>query len=189
MSSSTKIARLAILFADICGSTALYDEFGDHLARQMISQCINIMSGQITSHHGMLVKTIGDGILCTFPGAEDALLAACAMQIAVEKGEPGGSHPMYIHIGFHYGEVICEDNDVYGNAVNIAARVAEKTRTREILTTQETVDVLPPELLGRVHEVFRSGIRGKQKEFDIYRVIWESGDAESVRIGLPQDRI
>ncbi|MEW6313610.1 MAG: adenylate/guanylate cyclase domain-containing protein [Pseudomonadota bacterium] len=186
--------KLAILFADICGSTAMYDEFGDTAARYMILKCIDLMIAEIAPCQGTLVKTLGDGIMCTFPDATLAMRAACRMQSAVERGEPGGSHPMYIHIGFHYGEVLREGADVYGNTVNIAARVADRTRAREILTTREAVDMLPSELRARVCEIYRAEIKGKQREFDIFRVIWEAeeteevGEIEVVRVGSAENR-
>ena len=80
-----QIKKLAILFADISGSTALYAKHGDGAARQMVAACINIMAVSINAYLGRLIKTIGDEIMCTFPTAEAALHAACAMQAAVEK--------------------------------------------------------------------------------------------------------
>jgi class 3 adenylate cyclase len=91
INSSTKIAytmsqqieKLAVLFADICGSTALYDSVGDTQAHRLTSWCIATMLHEITPFQGVLIKTIGDEIMCTFPSAEAAFNAACAMQTAV----------------------------------------------------------------------------------------------------------
>src|ERR1039457_1419220 len=81
---SQPIEKLAVLFADICGSTALYESLGDDLARKMISRCINTMAGKISVYQGTLIKTIGDEVMVTFPSAEAAFHAACAMLVAVE---------------------------------------------------------------------------------------------------------
>ena len=75
---------LAILFADISGSTMLYESLGNRLARQRVAHCIAVMSGPLAAHRGTLIKTIGDEIMCTFPSVETALHAACDMQDAVE---------------------------------------------------------------------------------------------------------
>src|SRR3989304_946417 len=80
------IQKLAVLFADVCGSTALYDNLGDVLARRLIAGGIATVPAEIPAHQGVLVKTIGDEIMCTFPSAESALNAACAMQRAVKNG-------------------------------------------------------------------------------------------------------
>ncbi|MDO8312914.1 MAG: adenylate/guanylate cyclase domain-containing protein, partial [Sideroxyarcus sp.] len=113
----------AILFADISGSTALYDSLGNEQALQLVTHTLDILTQEMAAHHGTLIKTIGDEIMCSFPNVTDAINAACAMQLAIENQRPGGEHIICIRIGLHYGEVIFEDGDVYGDAVNIAARV------------------------------------------------------------------
>ena len=181
--------RLAILFADISGSTALYDKHGDGLARQMIARCISLMTGRALTNGGTLIKTIGDEILCSFPGAADALRAACAMQMAVENSpQPGNSlleTPMHIRIGIHYGEVICEDGDVYGDTVNVAARVVSITRSRQIMATQAVVDALPPDLRTKLQKIQRAEIKGKQEQLDIFMAEWEQDTLSRTRIGSP----
>ncbi|MBI1174266.1 MAG: FHA domain-containing protein [Sideroxydans sp.] len=181
-------ASLAILFADISGSTVLYDKLGDEHASAVVAKCVAIMAAEVPAHQGTLIKTIGDEIMCTFPGAAEALRAACRMQLAVTAAKPGGNIPIYLHIGFHCGNVICEGGDVFGDAVNIAARVAEMTRAREITTTQATVDLLPPDLKSQVRPIFRTGLKGKQEAFDVFRVVWEADDTLSTRVGLSLER-
>lgn len=182
------IGKLAVLFADICGSTALYDKLGDNLARRLIAQCIATMAGEISTYQGTLIKTIGDEVMCTFISAEAALHAACAMQHAVEGGRYEGGHPMHIRIGFNYGEVIREAGDVFGDTVNVAARVAAITRASQIMTTQAAVNALPPDLREKTRQVMRAGFKGKQEYLDISIVIWEMDDMLSTRIGTPAFR-
>jgi adenylate cyclase len=188
MSKTHQTARMVILFADICDSTVLYAKLGDAQARSVITKCLALMTGEVAPHKGTLVKTVGDAIMCTFSGVDEAMQAACRMQLIVASGRPGGNQPIYIHIGFHYGEVICEDGDVYGDAVNIAARVAGMTRSREIMTTQATADRLSPELKGRALRVFRAEIKGRKEGIEIYRIIWNPEDITPPRIGLPANR-
>lgn len=176
------------MFADISGSTALYDNLGDHLARRLIAQCVATMAGEISAYQGTLVKTIGDEVMCTFPSAEAAMRAACAMQSAVESAKYEGSHPMHIRIGFNYGEVICEAGDVFGDTVNVAARVAAITRASQIMTTQAAVDTLPPELREKTRQIMRAEFKGKQDLLDIFIVIWEMNDMLSTRVGTPAFR-
>jgi len=183
-----KTEKLAILFADISGSTALYETLGDSLARQMVGRCIAVMAGELAAHRGTLVKTIGDEIMCIFPSAEDAMRSACSMQLAVENGKPGGDRPMFIRIGFHYGDVICESGDVYGDAVNIAARVTSVTRARQILATEAVVNALPHELKDKTNYIRRDTVKGKQEHIDFFQVIWEPEDMERTRIGIPAYR-
>lgn len=185
---SAQIKKLAILFADISGSTALYDKLGDQLARQLIARSLSIMNGAMVTHNGTLIKTIGDEILCTFPSAEAALNAACEMQMAIKTDNQTSEHPMYIRIGFHFGDVICEEGDIYGDAVNVAARVASITRASQIMTTAAVVDALPPALHDKVRKILRADFKGKQEQLDIFQVILELEDMGSTRIGMPAFR-
>jgi len=185
---SQQSEKLAILFADISGSTLLYESLGNALARQMVVRCLAMMSSRLAAHRGTLIKTIGDEIMCTFPRAEDALRAACHMQDAVESGKPGGETPMYVRIGFNYGEVIREGNDVHGDAVNVAARITEVARARQILATQPAVDALPPELRERARHIRRASIKGRQAQLDLFQIGWRTDDGERVRVGIPAYR-
>ncbi|MBY0575718.1 MAG: FHA domain-containing protein [Gallionellaceae bacterium] len=185
---SSSMEKLAVLFADICGSTALYDNLGDDLARRLIARCIATMVNEIPAHQGTLVKTIGDEIMCTFPSAEAALNAACAMQRAVEHGRLEEGARMHIRIGFHYGDAIREAGDVFGDTVNVAARVAAITRASQIMATRAVVDALPPDSRDKMRQIMRAEFKGKQEQFDIFLVVWEMDDMMSTRIGTPEFR-
>lgn len=187
-SSGASSQKLAVLFADICGSTALYDNLGDDRARRLIARCIATMVNEVTAWQGTLIKTIGDEIMCTFPSAQAALHAACAMQQAVEHGRPEEGNPMHIRIGFHYGDAICEHGDVFGDTVNVAARVAAITRAAQIMATKAVVEALPVDSRDKLRQIMRTEFKGKQEQFDIFLVIWEQDDMMSTRIGVPAYR-
>lgn len=185
----SETADLAILFADITGSTRLYDKLGDHEAREIVAKTIDIMVAEAAAHQGTLIKTIGDEIMCTFPTAEAAMGAAMGMHRAIEREQPGGSgNPINIHAGFHFGRVICEGGDVYGDAVNVAARIAQLTRAREILTTHDTVQLLPAEMQDKVRQIFRAELKGKEGEIGMFRVVWDMDDTLYARRGETADR-
>ncbi len=178
----------AVLFADISGSTALYDKLGNELALQLVTRTLDILTREMTARQGTLIKTIGDEILCIFPNAADAIEAACAMQLAIEKQRPGGEQPIYVRIGLHYGEVILEGGDAYGDSVNIAARITAITRARQIMTTHTVVDMLPEKLKTKTRQVMRTEFRGKGETFDVFRILWEHEDTTRTRIGMPAFR-
>lgn len=188
MNATPQQEKLAILFADISGSTALYDKLGNVEALRLVTMSLDIMIAELAPHQGTLVKTIGDEIMCIFPTAAAALQSACAMQLAMERERPGGNQPLYIRIGFHYGEVIREGNDAFGDAVNVAARVSAITRARQILTTQAVADALPAELRDKLRHITRAEFRGKGEALDVFQVNWEQDDTLSTRIGIPQFR-
>lgn len=180
--------KLAVLFADVCDSTALYDNLGDDPARQLLMRCINTMSSKIGVYQGTLIKTIGDEIMCIFPSAEAAFHAACAMQIAIESDRPLHGTSMHIRIGFNYGDVIHEHNDVFGNTVNVAARVAAITRAGQIMTTQAVFDAVPVNLQSKMRQILRAEFKGKHDLLDIFQIIYEKEDLQSTRLGIPAYR-
>jgi len=182
---SKKFESLAILFADISGSTALYETLGDEAARDLVARCLALLTRSLAKHQGRMIKTIGDEIMCVFPSAEKALLAACDMQEAVEKHKPGGKIQMFVRIGFHFGEVISENRDVFGDAVNVAARMTAVARARQILATLAAVESLPPELRLRTRQIRRAAVKGKQEAMDIFEVVWQKDDKEVTRVSMP----
>jgi adenylate cyclase len=182
------VEKLAVLFADICGSTALYENLGDDLARKLIFQCINTMSDKIFAGQGTLIKTIGDEVMATFPSAESAFHAACSLRDAVENIQPLDGVPLHIRIGFNFGPVIQESNDIFGNTVNVASRVTAKTRAGQIMATQSVFDDLPLDLRKRMRQILRAELKGKQDRFDLYLIIPEQEDVQSTRIGMPAFR-
>ncbi len=177
--------KLAIMFADICGSTALYDNLGDQMAQRLMASCIAIMSAVVAEHQGVVIKTIGDEILCTFPSAQIGLQAACAMQSAVQNSRYEGGNSMHIRIGFHYGNVICESGDVFGDTVNVAARIASQARAHQIMTSQAVVDALPDDLRKKTHRIMAAEFKGKQIEYDIFIVVWNEEDKGGTHIHVP----
>ena len=174
----------AVLFADISGSTALYEKLGNEPALQLVTRTLSILTQEVTARRGRVVKTIGDEIMCVFPDAAAAIGAACAMQLAVERKHPGGKQPIYVRIGVHYGEVVLEGSDVFGDTVNVAARVAAITRARQIMTTHSVVDMLPNDLRKKAHQVMRTVFRGKEQTVDLFQVLWEQESTTSTRIGM-----
>ena len=180
--------KLAVLFADICGSTALYEKLGDDAARRVIARCIAALGRGISAQQGTLVKTIGDEIMVTFPSAEAAFHAACAMQAAVEDEMAQDKIPMHVRIGFNFGEVIREAGDIFGNIVNIAARVAAITRAGQIMATRDVYDVLPQQLQDKMRQIFRAEFKGKQERLEIFQVICGQEDTMITRSGMPAYR-
>jgi len=181
--SSQMTRKMAVMFADICGSTALYDQLGNETALNMITRTVNLMKQEIAKHKGTLIKTIGDEVMCTFPNAALAADAARAMHLAIDTKKPGGEQAIALRIGIHFGEVILKANDVFGDTVNVAARIASITRARQTMTSQELIDVLPQKFEDKIVPVTRASFRGKQDTTAVFQLLWETGDTLSVRLG------
>src|ERR1051326_4626777 len=131
-----------VLFADLAGSTALYERLGDAAARRIVADCLSRAAAVVREHGGRRVKTIGDEILATFATADAGATGAESLVRALSVPSCGPAGELGLHVGFHLGPVIEEDDDVFGDTVNVAARVVGLAKMGEILTTRPVIDAL-----------------------------------------------
>ena len=174
-------ALLAILFADVSGSTQLYETLGDVRARGIVSRCIDIMTDATHRHGGTLIKTIGDEVMTIFPDAGSAAEAAVEMQEGITGQMVVDGRPMAVRVGFHFGPTLLEDDDVFGDAVNLAARIVSQAKAGEILTTGDTASVLPERWRSACRQIDLTQVKGKRDEIAIHELVWEASDATIVR--------
>ena len=182
-----QMQRLAVLFADISDSTKLYASLGDSAARRIINDCLSLIGAVVERHHGRVVKTIGDEVLTAFPNADAAVLAASDMQS--ELTQRPGKYPVRIHVGLHYGPVLVEDGDVFGDTVNAAAYLTAVASADQILTTGEMERNLSPELKSCVRPVFKAVLKGSVEESTVYQVIWHKDDTHLTDVNLGSQKI
>ena len=168
--------NLAILFADVSGSTTLYEKLGDRAALKAVDQVVDLLKRTVGAYHGQVVKTIGDEVMAVFPDADNALQAASDMQTRVTALPPFGDTSLAIRIGFHIGAVLEENGDYFGDAVNTAARMAGLAKGGQIITTGPTVQALSPLLREGTREVAALSVKGKQSEVEVCEVLWQTGD-------------
>lgn len=162
------------MFADVAGSTAMYENMGDDLARERISRALNTLIAISSRHSGMLVKTIGDEILVYFTDVDEAVLAAKAIQETMEDDGSPETVGVSIRIGMHYGSTILESDDIFGDTVNVAARVASLAKARQVLCTQEIAFMLKiPDLSNNMRPYDRLRLKGKHEQLDVYQFTWE----------------
>ncbi|MBF0192145.1 MAG: adenylate/guanylate cyclase domain-containing protein [Magnetococcales bacterium] len=177
-------AKLAIMFADIAGSTKLYETIGDAKAREITSRCIELLGGITKSHGGQVVKTIGDEVMCTFPSADAAAEASVQMQEDVAAQAIRWGTALKIRVGFHFGDVIKENNDVFGDAVNLAARMAAQAKGDQIITTGDTLEVMSPHLRMDSRMLITTTVKGKSKPIQIVELTWGEEEELTVMGGL-----
>lgn len=184
---SPKTTHLTIMFADISGSTRLYEVLGDGPARAAVAGCLQMLTDVTERHGGSVIKTIGDEIMCTFASAEVAVSAACEMHETLEDGvdhTPADPVALAIRIGLHHGPTILEAGDVFGDAVNVAARMASMAKAGQIITTQSTIDGLPPILKASSRFIDRAPVKGKKETMDIFEVLWQQEDVTRMSTGV-----
>jgi class 3 adenylate cyclase len=168
--------NLALLFADVSGSTTLYEKLGDRSALAAVDSVIEVLKQAVQTYHGTVVKTIGDEVMAVFPDADAALQAASDMQNRVSALPPFGEVTLAIRVGFHVGEVLEENGDYFGDAVNTAARMTGFAKGGQIITTGTAVEALSPMLRESTREVAALSVKGKQSEVHVWEVLWQAGD-------------
>jgi len=163
-----------VLFADVCDSTAIYESLGDTKALALINRLLGHLDKKVAEYSGAVVKRLGDGMVCQFSAPDAALRAACEMQTAAFDLALGKTPKLAIKVVFTYGPVIMEDADVFGDTVNVAARLVAVANPEQVLTTQQTVDSLAPDLQARCRPLYPMKIRGKADAVMVCDVVWRS---------------
>ncbi len=169
----------AIFFADVSGSTELYEKLGNKPAKKAIDLCLNELRSIVGAHQGQVVKEIGDELMVMFGKAETALQAAAEMQQRVTLLPAIAGVKLAIRIGFHLGQVLEDEEnrgDFWGDAVNVAARLAGLAKAGQVLTSSVTVDTLPPAQRVSLRDLSAISVKGKHDAVHVYELLW--GDAE-----------
>ncbi len=173
---AAKPVSLAVLFADVAGSTKLYDALGDTQAKAMIDECIGVMRVVVAQYAGRVIKTIGDEVMCVLPNADTGQLAATDMQIKIDALPVVSNVKRAIRVGFHFGPVLEENNDVFGDTVNLAARMAGLAKGRQIMTTLATVDLMSPLLRLSTRRIAALAVKGKGDDVEVCEVNWQASE-------------
>lgn len=177
LTTSTRPAsQLAVLFADVVGSTRLYENFGDEQAKQMIDECLAAMELVVKQYGGRVIKTIGDEIMCVLPSADNGCLAATDIHHKIMALPMVSKVKRSVRVGFHFGPVIEDNNDVFGDTVNVAARMAGLAKGMQIITTGATVACLSPMLRLSTRNIAALSVKGKGDDVDVSEVIWQGGE-------------
>lgn len=174
--------ELVILFADVVGSTRLYETLGDEAARDLVAICVGVMRRATEQHGGRVIKTMGDEIMSTFADCDGALDAAVQMQTEI-RAHPAlvvGSQQVCIRIGAHFGPAVFEGRDVFGAAVHTANRMTTQAKAGQILITEAIHRRLSQEWKTVSRQVDVSVPRGQHDEVAVYEVLWQRDDITSM---------
>jgi adenylate cyclase len=126
-----EVEVVTVAFTDLEGFTSFTDTHGDSAAAALLSEHYRAAGPIVRRWHGRVVKHLGDGLLCTFPDANSGVRAA----LELLGTSPS---PLRLRAGLHVGEAVVSQDDVVGQAVNIAARVAETAKGNQVVVTTET---------------------------------------------------
>ena len=185
MAATTR--NCCVLFADVAGSTRLYQQLGDAEALRAIERCLNRVERAIVACGGKVVKTIGDELMATFATAELACHAAGVMHARIEGLPAVAGDKLAIRVGFHFGSVLVDGGDVFGNTVNVASRITEVAKAREIITSADTAALLPDNVRSSSLTALPAiTVKGLSTPLDIVKVEWKSGPtARNSQVATP----
>lgn len=186
-------AQQIIMFADIVGSTSLYETIGDEAARDVTARCMTLMSDVVHAHSGRVTAELGDEIMCFFTDASDAAAAACELHAKIGEAFPGGGDApaLKLRIGMHYGNVAGEKDDLMSETAKIAHWAARNAKAEQTLATVPVIDALP-----RIYRAVSRYVDDETWNFvsfehvSLYEIIWdvETVTAASVDQQRPDDR-
>lgn len=151
-----------IMMSDITGSTSLYEQTGNREALAYIDQMLSRMRALVEAHGGVCVKSQGDDVLSYFPDPQAAFSASWAM---LEENWPAG---LSVHQGIYSGEMLHHENDIYGDAVNTAARLSSLAKPGETLVGGVCYDELPAVARARLVLIGKLALKGKSTPTRVY---------------------
>lgn len=199
MSSSRNgpLCESVIIFADIAGSTRLYEVLGNERATQAVTSVVQWLAQFITDEGGRVVKTLGDGVLACFSGPTEQAVRACTLLMRRHQQHLQEWPPemrLEVRVGIAAGDIVEVDGDCYGDAVNLAARLCDRAKPGEIWMTVHTVEALERETQatglvdGRFVRLGSLAIRGKSEPIVVYGLEWrqdEDPGAQTILSNLP----
>jgi adenylate cyclase len=174
---SRNVPEVAILLADVTGSTPLYDAIGDASAAREIGVRLDGLQSIITRHGGTFIHSRGDDALCTF------LEPSSALRAARELLAQSPASQLAIHGGMHVGPVVHAHGDIFGGAVNLTARLAALARPGEILISRGFVDRVPPAERSNLRVLDNMIFKGKGTPTEIYSLVLDSAVRTEVVFG------
>jgi len=172
----TQISDLTVLFADLRGSTALYETLGNAEATSVVTHCVSALTKPVAETGGHVVKTLGDGLMAVFPLPGPAVQAAMQMHDVLdamvtrgnERGASSGLRALRLQVALARGEVVEMAGDCYGDAVNVAARLLDHAGDNETLITAEVLHGLSLEQRSRFRSLDRLVLRGRVEPVQVH---------------------
>ena len=166
----------AVVFADLTGSTKLFESQGNTIATQVVTRCTQMLGKHFTQAGGRVVKFLGDGLLVLFDQCDEAVEAASRTQDVLYECNmehiDSTNIPLGLKIGIEFGSVIEQRGDCYGDAVNVAARLGDRAESNEILLGESLYVSLPESKRQLCTGIDRIAIRGKAGLFRVWRFDW-----------------
>lgn len=169
------MAELTVVFADLTGSTGVFETLGNVKATLAITRLTQWIGRVCESHHGHVVKYLGDGVLILFRQSHEAVKASSELQQLHQDRIRKWPEPlkMRLQIGIARGDVVEQDGDCYGDAVNVASRLSDLSGSEQILVSDAVIQQLPDDFLVRSRCLGAMAIRGRTEPCIVHRIEWQ----------------
>ena len=174
---SARKTSLCVLFSDVTDSTGLYEALGDEGGRRLVLECLELMTQVVEECHGTAIERLGDEVFATFPDAVSAGRASCELHRAIEAANAHRPATTTIRIGFHLGPLLIDGDQLFGDTVHIARRVASLAKAQQTLTTRQTTELIPAAEHLVTRFVDRTYLKGKTEPFELFEILWDEGAA------------
>ena len=166
-----------VLFADLIGAANLYTAAGDAAAGEAIAKCLEKLKKAAASCGGRLVKTTtSDKVMVLVATPDAAADTADAMHTAVDELPALKGTRLALGIGFQFGQVTQQDDDIFGDTVNLASRLVEQAANGQIITTEETGKRLAPLYRAWMRKLYAVEIKGRAEEVALCELVWRADD-------------
>lgn len=180
---------MTILYADVSGSTKLYEKFGDDIARSDIRICVELLTKVTRDWDGEVIKTIGDELMCAFHDPSNAANAAKEMhQVLSEASEMGRfqSGKLMVKVGWHHGEVEYRNKEIIGEAPVTAQQIIRMAKGEEILTSSHSIDAIDGELKAGTHPVDTVEAEAWPGNLEVYYMPWQEEEDATTFSGFSE---
>jgi len=162
----------AILFSDVCGFSRTMGE-DERRALAMVEQATSTITRATAEYGGRVIKRMGDGMLCEFPSAVNAVRAAMAAQQAVaiyNRGAPEADR-FQIRIGIHVGDVVVAGDDIFGDGVNVASRIEPLAEPGGICISRDVLDLVKNKVVLETVHLGPRDLKNIARKVDIFKVL------------------
>ncbi len=177
----------AVMFTDIVGYTAL-TQVDESTALQLLEKHKELVRPILSRHRGREVKTVGDAFLVEFTSALEATECAVEVQKTLADHNASSSNKVEVRIGVHVGDVVHREGDIYGDAVNIAARIEPLARGGEVCISEQVYAQVRNKVPYRMERLPSQTLKNVQFPIDVYRIVLQRGTPER-RTPSPANRI
>jgi class 3 adenylate cyclase len=173
-SAGTSPVTAAIVFMDIVGSMKLISNIGDLDFARLFQHYYTLVGAAAKTHNGVIVKSIGDAVMLIFRNVLDAIPFISELLNSLSQDPSDDITNIQLRISLHIGAVLMEPRsyggEIFGSAVNIAARLSTLARPNQLVVSHSSVNYLPPDQRALVRQTENSVLKGFEGRVEFGRI-------------------